>query len=325
MRSGEHVPENGSNREAAWSVSEMAPVAAFTGTAVGSGAFAGRAVRVPRVSVCSAPPVIMADKGLFGLPNPFAKKGGSAKGKDSPPPSLFAEPQPGDPGYGKDTKKEVKKVAKKVVDTGPVFALDDDGPGFGQVRKGLDLLKEDLLKNAPERIGVGRQDATYKSAPQYGEPGYKQQAYETVFQRDLGLSPFTDDKNSVGKVGGIEAVKQAAIEAKMGKSAKVIKKESILRRAGRPVFQEDSQTPASELPDYLKPLADEVSRASASTPASSTPSWAKDVTNISAPAGSVPDSLKSSSTTGRGAVADSLPDYLKPIPEDKAKTSWTNY
>lgn len=120
--------------------------------------------------------------------------------------------------------------------------------------RGFALLKEDLLKNAPEIAGVGRQDKSFVMKPQFGEPGYKPQAYETIKYSDLGISSFTDDPNAVVKVGGLEAVKEAAKEAKKGKSA------AELKAAVLKVDMKEEKDIVYDIPDYLKPLPEDTPR-----------------------------------------------------------------
>lgn len=120
-------------------------------------------------------------------------------------------------------------------------------------KRGLALLREDLFKTAPEKAGVGRQDTTMYIRPQYGDPGYKPQAYEVTKVSSLGISPFSDDKNAVEKVGGLEAVKIAAKEVLKGKSAKELKNQALkIKTVEEPkVF---------DIPDYLKPLPEDTPR-----------------------------------------------------------------
>lgn len=161
----------------------------------------------------------------------------------------------------KDAKKGGKKTEKKVVPVSKAGAKGDGKPGGDDskgasnlpVKKGgLNLLKDDLLKNAPSFAGVGRQDVSGIMKPMAGEPGYKPQAYETVRVSELGISPFPDDANAVGKVGGIKAVKKAAVEVKQGsKTADEVKKEVLkidVKKEKDQVF---------DIPDYLKPIPED--------------------------------------------------------------------
>lgn len=182
------------------------------------------------------------------FPNPFKSKEPASQSPS------YAKPQPGDPGY---KPEPVTPGAAK--DEGPVQAI----------KRGLDLLKEDFLKNAPERVGVGRQDAAVVMKPAAGEPGYKPPSYTTVKVSKLGISPFTDDKNFVSKVGGLDAVKQAAVDSVAGKSAKQIKKEALkiadrVESIVEPVDEikpgASVEAPKDLLPDYLKPIPEDSTR-----------------------------------------------------------------
>jgi hypothetical protein len=203
----------------------MSPPAAFV--MLGASSFTGALPARPAAAVCSAPrrtaaaPVAMAK---FSIPNPFAKK---PNGDVAP--SGFAQPQPGDQDY----------VA----------------PREWPTTRGLDLLREDVLKSAPEVIGVGRQDYSGIMEPQFGEPGYKPQAYEETKVSELGISPFQDDANAVGKVGGLAAVQQAAIKARMGVTAEAIK-DQIMNKP-MVVREEDM---VYDIPSYLKPLPEDTPR-----------------------------------------------------------------
>lgn len=200
----------------------------------------------------------------------------------------FMEPQPGDPGFKepapvakgaglpvdktppkakseettakKDTPSKTggKSATEKKVTPTPAGGKGQKLPvasGTEAVKRGLDLLKEDFLKNAPERAGVGRQDTpSLTIKPSAGEPGYKPQAYQTIYASELGISGFPDDKNFVSKVGGIGAVKKAALDVKKaGKTAKEIKQEvlKIETKKEKTVF---------DIPDYLKPIPEDTTR-----------------------------------------------------------------
>lgn len=131
------------------------------------------------------------------------------------------------------------------------------GGAADTVKRGIALLREDFLKTAPQKAGVGRQDLdAFTMKPLSGEPGYKAAAYELVKVSELGISPFPDDANAVGKVGGIEAVKKAARDVREGKSAKEIKKEVL--NIGTDV--KDTETEVFDIPDYLKPLPEDTPR-----------------------------------------------------------------
>ena len=179
-------------------------------------------------------------KGPFGikLPNPFGNVFDKEKPKDSAPP-----PRPPPP-----------KAAKKGVSL-PVSAGSPEGED--KQARGLKLLAQDLLKNLPEASGVGRQDVTTYIKPQFGDPGYKPQAYEKVYVSDLGISTFSDDANYVGKVGGLDAVKEAAKKVEEGVSAKQIKQAVVKKEVIKEQKEEEKVYP---LPDYLLPLPEDTPR-----------------------------------------------------------------
>lgn len=224
----------------------------------------------------------MAD-GPFGIKNPFAPKP-KPDPNQAPARDSFMEPQPGDPGYvplppvpkgfgmekseprtanGEEAEVKVEASDKTKASTGTKKVTQKtagDAPAAKKLpvmevtRRGLDLLREDLLKNAPDKAGVGRQDVGAIMKPMAGEPGYKPAAYQTVRVSELGISPFPDDSNAVGKVGGVDAVKKAALDVKAGKTAKEIKKK-VLKIETK---AEDSKT--YDIPDYLKPLPEDTPR-----------------------------------------------------------------
>lgn len=236
-------------------------------------------------------PVAMADKKRwFSIPNPFAKKKGQQSGGGVAP-SGFAELQPGDPGYvpRKDEKFEFEEAgpvgppskikAKAEAEAAEKKAGEDaakekeDAKGkiasaFKTIKtklpvasgtadveskkRGLDLLRQDFLKSAPERAGIGRQDVTAVMAPSFGEPGYKPQAFETVKLSELGISPFQDDANAVGKVGGLAAVQKAALASKRGKTAKQNKAKALKK----PIVV-SAEDIVYDIPDYLKPIPED--------------------------------------------------------------------
>lgn len=133
---------------------------------------------------------------------------------------------------------------------------EEDTEGLNETEKrGLGLVVEDLKKNLPEVVGVGRQDTTGYMKPQPGEPGYKPQAYETTFVSDLGISTFSDDKNYVSKVGGLDAIKKAAKEVNAGAKAEEIKK-AVLK--AETIKKEEPKV--YSLPDYLMPLPEDTPR-----------------------------------------------------------------
>lgn len=206
---------------------------------------------------------------------PVSVQGSTRRVSVSPIVSEFQynAPQPGDAGYKppppvpKGTgmvKTEEDKPVKTVeatstkVDISPAAAKGKKLPvisnATNKVKRGLDLLREDVLKNAPTRVGVGRQDQSAVMKPMYGEPGYKPAAYETVKVSDLGISPFPDDANAVGNVGGIAAVKKAAVEVQKGeKTAAEIKRE-VLK------IETKKEAKVFDIPDYLKPLPEDTTR-----------------------------------------------------------------
>eukprot|EP00180_Rhodochaete_pulchella_P000045 Plantae.Rhodophyta-Rhodochaete_pulchella.ctg10290.p1 GENE.Plantae.Rhodophyta-Rhodochaete_pulchella.ctg10290~~Plantae.Rhodophyta-Rhodochaete_pulchella.ctg10290.p1 ORF type:complete len:247 (-),score=34.12 Plantae.Rhodophyta-Rhodochaete_pulchella.ctg10290:1102-1842(-) len=153
--------------------------------------------------------------------------------EERPVESLVSEPQPGEPGYQAPSEPE----------TGPQKVM-------GSAKRGFELLKRDLLKTAPERAGVGRQDKTFVYQPQAGEPGYKQPSVERVKVSQLGISPFSDDKNFVSKVGGKDAVVKAA--------------EEVEERAKQPKMKGERAVEATqekfEVPDYLKSIPEDTPR-----------------------------------------------------------------
>lgn len=198
----------------------------------------------------------MGDKGGF-FKNPFAK------GDKKEPKSAFMEPQPGDPGYKepKETKEAPSAPPMEAVKENPFKSLAKKLPVIGDRfddsgsrKRGLDLLREDFLKTGPVKVGVGRQDDSAIMKPLAGEPGFKPAAYETVRVSELGISPFPDDKNAVGKVGGVEAVKKAALEVKRGEAtAKEIKKKLLKIKI-------EKVPEVYDIPDYLKPIPEDTPR-----------------------------------------------------------------
>ncbi|KAK1861079.1 hypothetical protein I4F81_003663 [Pyropia yezoensis] len=70
------------------------------------------------------------------------------------------------------TPSNVKKAAGKAVDAVEDAVDDAVEAAKKPAKRGAALLKEDFLRSAPERIGVGRQDQTAVAPPTYGEPGY---------------------------------------------------------------------------------------------------------------------------------------------------------
>jgi len=123
--------------------------------------------------------------------------------------------------------------------------------------RGVSLFKrdfEDKLQGGP----------TYTAAPMAGEPGYKSEAYQRVKASSLGISTFSDDKNYVGNVGGLSAVRLAAeaAEEKMAadKAAKKAKKAGIEEPPASSLpsyLGGGSAAGSSLLPDYLQPLPED--------------------------------------------------------------------
>ncbi|PXF46149.1 hypothetical protein BWQ96_04155 [Gracilariopsis chorda] len=192
---------------------------------------------------------VMADEKQPFFRNPFAAKPAQPAQPDAPS-TTFIAPQPGDPGYKEPA------AAKPPQQPTPLPVVADDK---GAIKRGLDLLKQDVLKNAPEQVGVGRQDSSAVTMrPQAGEPGYKPAAYQTVRVSKLGISTFSDDKNYLGNVGGIDAVKKAALEVVSGeKTTKQLKAEALSKVAKTAPKKE---TTVYDIPDYLKPLPEDTPR-----------------------------------------------------------------
>lgn len=270
----------------------MSPTAAFV--SLGASSFvralpAAPAVCCPPRSPAAAPTAMADKKPGFSLPNPFAGKPSTGVAETS-----FAGLQPGDPGYvapkeekfefeegipigppsklkakaeaeakakeeaaeKKDPKKSTKKTAASSSTAKktklPVAKGTEEAEGKA---RGLDLLRKDFLKSVPERVGVGRQDVSAIIAPSFGEPGYKPKAFETVNVSELGISPFPDDANAVGKVGGFEAVEKAALQVKKGESASAIKAKVM----NKPTVVPESEV-VYDIPSYLKPLPEDTPR-----------------------------------------------------------------
>ncbi|GAB0496279.1 hypothetical protein MMPV_007591 [Pyropia vietnamensis] len=154
-----------------------------------------------------------------------------------------------------DVKKAAGKAADAVEDAVDTAVKVVKQPG----KRGAALLREDLLKSAPERIGVGRQDQTELALPTYGEPGYKYSAYETAKQSSLGISSFSDDANAAAKVGGLEALKKAAVAAKKGATAAQLKAKAVqMEKAVLKAAEKEEKKDV--LPSYLLPLPEDSPR-----------------------------------------------------------------
>jgi len=128
------------------------------------------------------------------------------------------------------------------------------------MKRGLQLLVEDILKTGPEAAGVGRQDLTVSAEPQFGEPGYVAPAYKVAMASSLGISSFADDKNSVLNVGGLQAVIDAAEKVKAGKlNAETI--EETLKEGGKMIDEvKETEEIVYSLPSYLLPLPEDTPR-----------------------------------------------------------------
>lgn len=195
------------------------------------------AVRPARIS--------MADEKKPLFSNPFAKKKAN---QNVGPTSAFMKPQAGDAGYEAPAKSTV------VAQTGGKKLHVLGNFSISNAKRGIDLLREDLFKSGPEAAGVGRQDASAVMKPLAGEPGYKAAAYQQVKVSDLGISPFPDDANAVGKVGGVEAVKKAALDVKEGKKTADDIKKSLLN------IMVEKEPEVFDIPDYLKPIPEDTPR-----------------------------------------------------------------
>lgn len=213
----------------------------------------GQPATASRRPAASAPArFVMAEEKKPLFRNPFAAKPAQPNVSST----SYMAPQPGDPGY-KDPAA-VKPAASKPQKL-PV--IENDKGDEGVAKRGLDLLKEDVLKSAPERVGVGRQDASSVTMrPQAGEPGYKPAAYQTVKVSELGISTFSDDKNYVGNVGGIDAVKKAALEVTSGQKTTKQLKEEALRKVSKAPAKAVKEETTYDIPDYLKPLPEDTPR-----------------------------------------------------------------
>eukprot|EP00179_Madagascaria_erythrocladioides_P011200 CAMPEP_0198370720 /NCGR_PEP_ID=MMETSP1450-20131203/156860_1 /TAXON_ID=753684 ORGANISM="Madagascaria erythrocladiodes, Strain CCMP3234" /NCGR_SAMPLE_ID=MMETSP1450 /ASSEMBLY_ACC=CAM_ASM_001115 /LENGTH=266 /DNA_ID=CAMNT_0044078263 /DNA_START=82 /DNA_END=882 /DNA_ORIENTATION=+ len=161
--------------------------------------------------------------------------------EERPVEEMIMEPQPGEPGYV--APKEEKKF--EFAD-GPPPGPPSKQKGAQTEKRGFDLLKEDFLKSAPERVGVGRQDITFTYAPQAGEPGYVPKATERVKVSELSVSPFEDDSN----FGGKDEVEKSAEE--------VLKKKAVPKV--KAVAKVEEVQKEFDVPDYLKPLPEDSPR-----------------------------------------------------------------
>lgn len=210
----------------------------------------------------------------MALPNPFAnvknpfaqKPAGKTKAA-----SAFVAPQPGDPGYkepkvekkpeepatpvpsakDKPPAQDAKAPAKEAADP----AIASKLPVIDSAARGLSLLREDLFKSAPEKVGVGRQDATVYYKPQYGEPGYKKKAYEEAYGSELEkVVELEDGASTDEKLEFVQQVKEAARELKKGKKASEVKAKMFNLK------DKDAEPEFYDIPDYLKPIPEDTPR-----------------------------------------------------------------
>lgn len=220
-------------------------------------------------------------KGFFF--NPFARKSKDSEEKNS---NTFMQPQAGDPGFEKSASKaknkdapESKKQQRKQYEDTMGFeeeesnTLRDIIKQGGSLKRGLELLREDILRNAPERVGVGRQDTdSITIMPVAGEPGYKPTSSQTAKASESGDSPTADAKSANAKVGGVNTVRKAAEEAREKENKK--RKEVVIRGArdekgekgdkGGKTLQKKTESAnvgggeeQYDLPDYLKPIPED--------------------------------------------------------------------
>lgn len=219
----------------------------------------------------------------MALPNPFKNISNPFAGKPKAQgvaPSAFMEPQPGDPGY-KEPKVAVEKEPEAAPEPSALSKMTDAAdaavgqmteaadkavdkmldskvaklPVVNTAARGLSLLKEDLFKNAPEKAGVGRQDQAMYYKPQFGEPGYKKQAYEEVYGSELEkVIEFDEYASTEEKLAFVDNVKIAAKELKKGKKAKEIKAKMLNLEV------KDAEPEVYDIPDYLKPIPEDTPR-----------------------------------------------------------------
>jgi len=88
---------------------------------------------------------------------------------------------------------------------------------------------------------------------------YKYSAYEKAKQSTLGVSSFSDDANAAEKIGGIEALKKAAIEARKGATAAQLKAKA-LKIEKAVLSAAEAQEKVNPLPSYLLPLPEDAPR-----------------------------------------------------------------
>lgn len=88
---------------------------------------------------------------------------------------------------------------------------------------------------------------------------YKYTAYETAKQSTLGISSFADDANAAAKVGGMAALKKAALEAKKGATAAQLKAKAL--QMEKAVLKAAANEEKKDvLPSYLLPLPEDTPR-----------------------------------------------------------------
>lgn len=160
--------------------------------------------------------------------------------------TMFMPPQPGDAGY-KSPKSKESESKKEQSSDGAMAELEEAAAQITtSAKRGLELLKEDLFKTAPERAGVGRQDEPTIMKPQFGEPGYKAGDGDDS-------TILSDVKDTVQ--GVISDVKDAVSSDDKKKTSS----------GDRPVLKNKKstlKTPEEEydLPAYLKPLPEDTPR-----------------------------------------------------------------
>lgn len=88
---------------------------------------------------------------------------------------------------------------------------------------------------------------------------YKYSAYETAKQSSLGISSFSDDANAAAKVGGLDALKKAAVAAKKGATASQLKAKALQAEKAALKAAENEEK-KDVLPSYLLPLPEDTPR-----------------------------------------------------------------
>lgn len=250
---------------------------------------------------------MMAEKkGGFSFPNPFGKKKSASSNAGG-----FAELQPGDPGYKPASsarkaeaeaspaeeapkKQEVQAKASEMKEQSPtppkkeksgfVSALSgmaqsarDSVPSFGDKtgngKRGIDLLREDIFKSAPEKVGVGRQDAYGIMPPQPGEPGYKsKESAKPVSERKEKKEgrESSDRAQFGGRTDRIEPVSPSPEMYDIPDYLKPLPSDEVTSSSTWQNFIDERRRKAasaySNLPDYLLPVEDNENR----------PKWSND-------------------------------------------------